>query len=416
PHVAGADDPDPDDIEPFRSCQRRPSSLSVSGPPLHGHDLSNLAVPNIHAGNPNLLPGIASETRRAPSAVAFPAHVCNACKETGGNARKLKQTIGRGMGMGDTIYLLQEDGRLVGMTEQPYDSEELLQRLLADYPDLLAGEQMSAAAPRRWLPIAREVAIPGEEGEAGRWFLDHLFIDQEGIPTLVEVKRSSDTRIRREVVGQLLEYAAHAATYLSAERLRGRFEAGLTEKGCDPDEVLQEFLGADADPQQFWQWVETHLRAGRMRLVFVADEIPPELRRVVEFLNRQMASTEVLAVEVKQYVGQGLTTLVPRVLGQGSCPVKCVNGGSLREEARLRAQASRTRAASVSDRVTASLAIDCMLRYRRCTRHSSSCSCRTAPISRRAAAALGKMPTTSTRRPISRIRRSSGFVEWIFCQ
>src|SRR5690606_25547325 len=80
----------------------------------------------------------------------------------------------------------------------------------------------------------------------------------------------------------------------------------------------------------------------------------------------------------------------------GSCPVKCVNGGSLREQARLRAQASRTRAASVSDRVTASLAIDCMLRYRRCTRHSSSCSCRTAPISRRAAAALGKMPTTST--------------------
>src|SRR5690606_3635456 len=49
-------------------------------------------------------------------------------------------------------------------------------------------------------------------------------------------------------------------------------------------------------------------------------------------------------------------------------------------------------------------------------RHSSSCSCRTAPISRRAAAALGKMPTTSIRRPISRIRRSSGFVEWIFCQ
>src|SRR5690606_21340978 len=81
--------------------------------------------------------------------------------------------------------------------------------------------------------------------------------------------------------------------------------------------------------------------------------------------------------------------------GERSCPVKCVNGGSLREEARLRAQASRTKAASVSDRVTASLAIDCMLRYRRCTRHSSSCSCRTAPISRRAAAALGKMPTTS---------------------
>ena len=28
-------------------------------------------------------------------------------------------------------------------------------------------------------------------------------------PTLVEVKRSSDTRIRREVVGQMLDYAAN---------------------------------------------------------------------------------------------------------------------------------------------------------------------------------------------------------------
>jgi len=132
----------------------------------------------------------------------------------------------------------------------------------------------------------------------------------------VEVKRSSDTRIRREVVGQLLEYAAHASAYLSAERLRGRFEAYLLEKGSNPDEVLRQFLGGDADPETFWNLVETRLRAGQLRLVFVADEIPPELRRVVEFLNRQMASTEVLAVEVKQYVGQGLTTLVPRVLGQ----------------------------------------------------------------------------------------------------
>jgi hypothetical protein len=29
------------------------------------------------------------------------------------------------------------------------------------------------------------------------------------VPTLLEVKRSSDTRIRREVVGQMLDYAAN---------------------------------------------------------------------------------------------------------------------------------------------------------------------------------------------------------------
>jgi len=40
------------------------------------------------------------------------------------------------------------------------------------------------------------------------------------------------------------------------------------------------------------------------------------LRRIVEFLNRQMRPAEVLAVELRQYEGQGLKTLVPIVLGQ----------------------------------------------------------------------------------------------------
>jgi hypothetical protein len=51
--------------------------------------------------------------------------------------------------------------------------------------------------------------------------------------------------------------------------------------------------------------------------VFVSDLIPPELRRVIEFLNERMNPTEVIGVEIKQYVGQGnLTTFVPRVVGQ----------------------------------------------------------------------------------------------------
>ena len=50
----------------------------------------------------------------------------------------------------------------------------------------------------------------------------------------------------------------------------------------------------------------------------MADEIPAELRRVVEFLNQQMDPAEVLAVEIKQYVSQTseLKTLIPRVIGQ----------------------------------------------------------------------------------------------------
>ncbi len=40
--------------------------------------------------------------------------------------------------------------------------------------------------------------------------------------------------------------------------------------------------------ETFWQQVGSNLHAGRLRLLFVADEIPPQLRRIVEFLNQQM--------------------------------------------------------------------------------------------------------------------------------
>lgn len=73
--------------------------------------------------------------------------------------------------------------------------------------------------------------------------------------------------------------------------------------------------------------MKTNLQAGRIRLVFIADEIPPELRRVVEFLNSQMDPAEVLAIEVKQYVGEGMKTLVPRVLGQTGTKAGAVRRG-----------------------------------------------------------------------------------------
>ncbi len=191
-----------------------------------------------------------------------------------------------------------------------------MQKLLADHPDLLAGDQINVEEPRRWLLVSREMAVPGEQDGAGRWSLDHLFLDQDAVPTLVEVKRSTDTRIRREVIGQMLDYAANAVAYWPVEQVKARFESRCEDDGIDPEAELAGLLGEGADASTFWQQVKTNLQAGRVRLIFIADEIPPELRRVVEFLNSQMDPAEVLAIEVKQFVGQKLKTLVPRVLGQ----------------------------------------------------------------------------------------------------
>ncbi|MCW5852971.1 MAG: hypothetical protein KIT87_23080 [Anaerolineae bacterium] len=213
------------------------------------------------------------------------------------------------------VYLIQDNGQLVEMTQQPPPNEDHLQRLVADYPNLLAGDQINPTVPRRWLLIAREVPLASEPDGGPRWSVDHLFLDQDAIPTLVEVKRASDTRIRREVVGQLLEYAANAVTYWPIETIRHYFETGCRERDLDPDQELSGFL-AGGDPEAFWVQVRTNLQAGRLRLIFVADAIPPELRRIVEYLNQQMAPTEVLAVEVRQYGGEGKQRiLTPLVIG-----------------------------------------------------------------------------------------------------
>ena len=80
--------------------------------------------------------------------------------------------------MSQAIYLIQDDEKLVEMKEQEYESENLLQKLLAKYPNLLAGDQISGSSPRRWLLIKREAPVPSEEEGAGRWSVDHLFLDQ----------------------------------------------------------------------------------------------------------------------------------------------------------------------------------------------------------------------------------------------
>lgn len=214
------------------------------------------------------------------------------------------------------IYLLQPNEELVKMEEKEYDSESLLQTLLAKYHDLLGGDQMNSEEPRRFVLVKRELGIPSKETGGERFSLDHLFLDQDGIPTLVEVKRSSDTRLRREVVGQMLDYAANIVAHWPVDRVVSLFEQRCAEEEVEPQEKLEEDLGDSIDYDEFWERVRTNFLAKKLRLLFVADRIPAELRRVVEFLNETMDPVEVLAVEIKQYSGQDQKALVPRVIGQ----------------------------------------------------------------------------------------------------
>jgi hypothetical protein len=222
--------------------------------------------------------------------------------------------------MSDSIFILGPDRLVTEARSTTYDLEADLQELLADNVELLPGAQINPSNPRKWLLVKREAGIPNHEGGAAFWSIDHLLVDQDAVPTFVEVKRASDSRTRREVVAQMLDYAANGSLFWTPERLREWFEDSEPESGTDR---LVRWLDPSAEEPEsvadaFWRAVGTNLREGRVRLIFVADEIPASLQRLVEFLNEQMPRIEVLAVEIRQYLAAGSKSgaLVPRLIGQ----------------------------------------------------------------------------------------------------
>lgn len=206
------------------------------------------------------------------------------------------------------IYTVAE-GVLTEMAPAAPENEDTMQRLVADFPRIIADRDGEL------LLVQREQAIADRENGSGRWSVDHLFVTAEAVPVLVELKRATDTRLRREVVGQIVDYAANASVYWKAGELAASFAATAQAKERVPDELLAEFLGGAQDFDAFWQQVEANLRAGRMKLVIVADVIPPELARIVEFLNEQMRA-EVRAVELAWFEGSGIKAFTPRIIGE----------------------------------------------------------------------------------------------------
>jgi hypothetical protein len=185
--------------------------------------------------------------------------------------------------------------------------ETEIQWLIARYPDLVGGEG-------ELLSICQEASISDNEGGSGRWSLDNLFVTQLGIPVLVECKRAADPRIRREVIAQMFEYAANCTNWRTGEIPR-LFADTCRMEGRDPEDALRDFLGSDTTIDDFWSRVDANLKSGKIRLLFVADSIPRELAKIVEFLNEQMIA-EVLAIELNWFVDTGGSrSIVPRVIG-----------------------------------------------------------------------------------------------------
>lgn len=215
------------------------------------------------------------------------------------------------------VYVIHEDGRTESMTRvHCTDEDRELQCILEKNPDLLPGDQINPQDWRRWFLIKREMPVPDPTTGAARWNIDFLFVDQDAIPTFVECKRFTDTRARREIIGQMLEYAANAYSLWTKDMIRMFAEETAKERGCTIEDAIHSLqAGNEESPDVFFERLHQNLREGKLRIVFFLEEAPIELRSVVDFLNNQMTRSDVLLVEARQYLHNGTKIVVPTLFG-----------------------------------------------------------------------------------------------------
>lgn len=71
------------------------------------------------------------------------------------------------------------------------------------------------------------------------------------------------------------------------------------------------------DLEEYWKNLEANLHNGRLRLIIAADDLRPEVRRMVEYLNREMVNAEVYGLEIGCFGDDAESlVIVPHLVGQ----------------------------------------------------------------------------------------------------
>ncbi len=202
--------------------------------------------------------------------------------------------------------------------------EDGLQELIEQYPQIIPGRQIRPGSndPPRFCLLCREMPV-------GSWSLDFLLVDHHGVPTLVEAKLVENPESRRAVIGQIIEYAANAAEAWSDGKLREKASAYWSKRGKNIEEIISEFVVDEISVDSFWESVENNLAQDKIRLIVATDELRPEIRKMIEFLNSETNNLEILGLEVKCYGESDHSfTIVPYIIGQSQINVDKKGGGT----------------------------------------------------------------------------------------
>lgn len=149
--------------------------------------------------------------------------------------------------------------------------------------------------------------------------IDNFLLTPSGSPVLVECKLWRNPEARREVVGQILDYAKELSRWSSSD-LQREVSRRLKRDGNPLLEMVRE-TDPDVDEIQFNDALTANLRRGRFLLLIVGDGIREGVEAIAEYLHAHLGLHFSLGlVELPIYLmPDGVTRLVaPRVLARTS--------------------------------------------------------------------------------------------------
>ncbi len=177
--------------------------------------------------------------------------------------------------------MLIDDSQTTVVDREPAGSataEHQLRDLIFEHPEILPVAQLEPE-------IGRIVAVATEVNLPGAGFIDVLLVSEHGRLIIVECKLWRNPQARREVVGQILDYAGELARY-GYEDLQRVISNRVGRRG----NVLYD-LAVKADSKmseaQFGDRVSRDLSAGRFLLLIVGDGITEGTQRIGEYLGAQ---------------------------------------------------------------------------------------------------------------------------------
>lgn len=155
-------------------------------------------------------------------------------------------------------------------------SEAQIQELVHKHPGSLPIEEIDPSF-KGPIAICRELMTP-----AGS--VDNLLVTPSGLPVLVECKLWRNPEGRREVVGQIIDYAKELSRWTSSD-LQREVSRRLGRPG---NAMLDLVRAADlsVDEVAFNDALSLNLRRGRFLLLIVGDGIREGVEAIAEYLQR----------------------------------------------------------------------------------------------------------------------------------